>query len=323
MRTFQLKMDSPHVYSGFLIYINDLTDRIPPNTRLKLFADDFKLYRVVNNDSDKEELQGSINRASDWSTDNKMKFTVKKTIHLNIGKSKNNFSYKLNGEYISTSETVRDLGITVDSKLSFEPHINKIVKAANFRQYNLFRILPKKLTPELKILAFKTYVRPILEYTTEVYNPYKISLKKRMEKPQRTFTKKVMKNLKKGKVEYTDRIKICALDTLELRRSRTDLLTTFKIINKLYDLPSSSFFTNTIRQSRKQPNSLYMPHLPKLKKAQNFFSNRILNRWNNLPKVVGKLDLHDIKAPDLFTKYLDSLPVDSIVPNPVFDYSRP
>jgi hypothetical protein len=305
----------------FVIYINDLTARIAPNTKLKLFADDFKLYRVVNNDTDQKDLQESIIRASDWSIENKMKFSVKKTIHLKIGKIKNNFTYELNGETISSSETVRDLGITVDSKLSFEPHINKIVKAANFRQYNLFRILPKKLNPELKILAYKTYVRPILEYATEVYNPYKISLKKRMEKPQRTFTKKVIK-ISNEKVDYADRLKICALDTLELRRSRTDLLTAFKIIHKLYDLPSSNFFTQTIRPSRKQPNSLFMPHLPKIKKAQNFFSYRILNKWNNLPKNVAKLDLHDIKDPDIFAKYLDKLPVTSIVPNPVFDYSR-
>jgi hypothetical protein len=46
-----------------------------------------------------------------------MKFSVKKTIHLKIGKIKNNFAYELNGENISTSETVRDLGITVDNKL--------------------------------------------------------------------------------------------------------------------------------------------------------------------------------------------------------------
>jgi hypothetical protein len=179
------------------------------------------------------------------------------------------------------------------------------------------------LSPELKILAYKTYVRPILEYATEVYNPYKISLKKRMEKPQRTFTKKISKTIKKEKVEYIDRLKLCALDTLELRRSRTDLLTTFKIINQLYDLPPSNFFTPTIRPSRNQPNTLYIPHLPNLKKTRNFFSYRVLNRWNKLPKKVGKLDLHDIKDSELFANYLDKLPAASIVPDPAFDYIRP
>jgi hypothetical protein len=204
-----------------------------------------------------------------------------------------NFKEKL----YQLSKRLEILGILVDNKLSFEPHINKIVKDANKRQYNLFRILPKKLTPELKILAYKTYVRPILEYATEVYNPYKISLKKRMKKPQRTFTKKISKSIKKEKVEYTDRLKLCALDKLELRRSRTDLLTTFKITNKLYDLPSSNFFTPTLRPSRNQPNTLYMPYLPSLKKAQNFFSYRVLNRWNKLPKKIGKLDLHVLYSP--------------------------
>jgi hypothetical protein len=66
----------------FVIYTNDLAQRIPPNIKLKLFADGFKLYSVVNNYRDQKELQESINRASDWSIENKMKFSVAKTIHI-------------------------------------------------------------------------------------------------------------------------------------------------------------------------------------------------------------------------------------------------
>jgi hypothetical protein len=67
----------------------------------------------------------------------------------------------------------------------------------------------------------------------------------------------------------------------------------------------------------------YMPHLPKLKKAQNFFMYRILNKWNNLPRKIGKLDLHDIKDPEIFGNYLDKLPIEAILPSAVFEYSRP
>ena len=48
-----------------------------------------------------------------------------------------------------------------------------------------------------------------------------------------------------------------------------------------------------------------------------------MNRWNKMPNKVGKYTLHDINEPELFAKYLDQLPVASIVPNPVFDYLRP
>jgi hypothetical protein len=47
----------------------------------------------------------------------------------------------------------------------------------------MFRILPKNLELKLKISAYKTYVRPVLEYATEVYNPKSINLKKKIEKP--------------------------------------------------------------------------------------------------------------------------------------------
>jgi hypothetical protein len=62
----------------FVIFIDDLTHRIPQNIKLKLFADDLKLYNTVNNEENESELQVAINLASDWSLENKMKFSVKK-----------------------------------------------------------------------------------------------------------------------------------------------------------------------------------------------------------------------------------------------------
>ena len=244
---------------------------------------------------------------------------------MKLGKIKNNFSYRLHGENIELVDSMRDLGIIIDESLKFEEHINKITKAANFRQYNMLRILPKKLDLKLKISAYKTYVRPMLEYATEVYNPKSINLKKKLEKPQRSFTKRVLGISKnKNRKSYSDRLKICGIDTLELRRSRSDLLTTFKIINGLYDVPSHLFFTPPpVRLARRHQRTVFMPHMPRTKIAQNYFSIRVIHNWNNLPSQIGKFKLDDIYNSERFGQFLDKLSPNAIIPVPCFDYERP
>ena len=307
----------------FAIYINDLVEQLPPNVESKLFADDLKIYKSVNSIAEQIELQNAIDSCLVWTQKNKMNFSSKKTFHLKLGKIKNSYTYKLYNETISSVSSIRDLGIIMDDKLNFREHIDKVVKLANIRQYNLFKLLPKKLENYYKILAYKTYVRPVLEYGTEVYNPYKIALKKKLEKPQRTFTKRLIgKNKNNEYTPYVRRLEMCKLDSTEVRRSKIDLITTFKIINNLYDVPSSHFFTPAIRHNRKHSRSVYVPHYPKLKKFQNFFSYRIINNWNNLPLKLNNHNLDEIFDYKKFTRYINMLPVDSIVLSPIFMYNR-
>ena len=49
----------------FLIYINDLDDNITSN--VLEFADDTKLFRMVNNDGDKQHLKNDIDKFVKWS----------------------------------------------------------------------------------------------------------------------------------------------------------------------------------------------------------------------------------------------------------------
>ena len=61
---------------------------------------------------------------------------------------------------------------------------------------------------------FKTYIRPILEYNCEVWSPYLIQDIDRLENVQRRFSKRI-----KGlhDLSYHDRLKICKLESLEMR----------------------------------------------------------------------------------------------------------
>ena len=48
----------------FLSYINDIAKGI--NSPLRLFADDYLLYRVINGVEDTDRLQEDLNKLSEW-----------------------------------------------------------------------------------------------------------------------------------------------------------------------------------------------------------------------------------------------------------------
>jgi hypothetical protein len=58
----------------FTIYINDLPDVV--YNMAKTFADDIKLYAIVNNDEERASLQNDIDRLLQWSKDWLLKFNT-------------------------------------------------------------------------------------------------------------------------------------------------------------------------------------------------------------------------------------------------------
>ena len=129
--------------------------------------------------------------------------------------------------------------------------------------------------------AYKTYVRPILEYCSSVWNPFLQKDIDLLESVQRCFTRR-LPSLKF--YSYTDRLKILKIDSLELRRLRTDLSMYYKILNGLVDLDAEIFFKidKNVHSTRTNGMKLIKP-VSKSSLHSNTFSHRCINCWNALP----------------------------------------
>ena len=68
----------------FLVYINDLDDQLSSN--MLKFADDTKLFRVVDNHLDGQRLQKDIDLLGEWAVQWQMKFNVEKCKVVHYGK---------------------------------------------------------------------------------------------------------------------------------------------------------------------------------------------------------------------------------------------
>ena len=72
------------------------------------------------------------------------------------------------GEFIPFSREVVSVGITLDSKLTWRPHINQIAKKVNKALYSL-RFIRPRTTETLRRRLIETLVQPHLDYCSVVY----------------------------------------------------------------------------------------------------------------------------------------------------------
>ena len=132
------------------------------------------------------------------------------------------------------------------------------------------------------IFLYKMYVRPHLEYCVQSWSPYLARDIDTLEKVQRRATKH-LRGL--AHLTYESRLEILDLYSLYCRRQRSDMIETYKILKRHYDLDPSTFFTLNTATTRGHSLKLFKER-SRLLVRQNFFTNRIVNLWNSLPDFI-------------------------------------
>ena len=114
----------------FLVYINDLPKEV--NSTSRLFADDCLLYRTIRSEADTIQLQEDLDRLQMWEKNWLMSFNPDKCEVMRITNKRKtiNASYSIHGQVLQMTDNAKYLGITIDSKISWRPHISNITKKA-------------------------------------------------------------------------------------------------------------------------------------------------------------------------------------------------
>ena len=80
-----------------------------------------------------------------------------------------------------------------------------------------------------------------------------------------------------------DRLKMCNLESLEIRRLINDMVFVYKILNNHVDLNPDEFFSLRATTICTRGHSLRIyPNQFKRMNTSHFFSSRIVNVWNDL-----------------------------------------
>ena len=87
---------------------------------------------MVNTANDASIVQQDLTRVDKWSDVWQIKFNYKKCNHMHLGKHQNFSKYfmSVNGEQTEINQVPeqKDLGVIIDDKLKFVPHIQAMVK---------------------------------------------------------------------------------------------------------------------------------------------------------------------------------------------------
>ena len=170
----------------FLLYVNDIGDKVSQQTTIKLFADDCLLYRTIDSIADANQLQQDLDSMVDWSNTWLMRFNASKCYLLKITRQQNYTltSYSINGVHLEEVDHHPYLCVELTSDLTWKTHISNITSKAN-RILNLLRRLLYGCNQEVKSRAFTSLVRPHLEYSSSVWDPYYKQDVSAIEKVQR------------------------------------------------------------------------------------------------------------------------------------------
>jgi hypothetical protein len=268
----------------FLVFINDLPDQL--DCLIKLFADDAKLYSIVQTPEHASNLQRNLTMAEDWALRWKMYFNHKKCKHLPIGSKSIESTYTMhhNGE-IHTLEQVekeKDLGVIIDNKLSFSDHISEKVSKGNRNLGIIFRTFTF-IDKNMFLTLYKALVRPHVEYATSVWSPNYKKYKIALENVQRRATRLVygFRHL-----PYPERLRQLGLPSLEYRRERADLIQVYKIINNIDIIDKDKMFTLSNYNATRGNNLKLFKRRSRLSLRANVFGNRVVETWNSLPNEV-------------------------------------
>ena len=195
-------------------------------------------------------------------------------------------NYTLKGHVLQNEDYTRYLGVELQSNLSWNRHIDQTVKKANSMLGFLRRNL-RVSNESTKTSAYRSMVRPLLEYCSTVWSPYTQEHIQKIEMVQRRAARYVT-NRYHITSSVTSMLGYLEWETLESRRTKNQLVMFFKIIHGLIDIPTERYLTPASTRTRSH-HSLKYRQIPTSSDYHkySFFPNTVC-LWNPLPANVAE-----------------------------------
>ena len=275
----------------FLLYINDMPQGLTSNVRL--FADDTIAYLTISSKSDTAKLQKDLDSLAIWENKWKMAFNTEKCNVISITRKKTpiKHNYKLHGQTLEAVNSAKYLGVNITSELRWSDHIAKVCNKANGTLGFLKRNLNISAT-SVKELAYKSLVRPNVEYASSVWDPYHQKDKDRIERVQRRAARYVL-HRHGNRWSVSDMLDKLDWKTLQQRRKESRLNLMFKIDQHLVKIDNDKRLTKPTRYTRGASEQTYqIPRSNNDYRKESFFP-RTIREWNQLPPDIlssGTLD---------------------------------
>ena len=205
---------------------------------------------------------------------------------MHLGNNNEGAEYRIFNKTLNVTEKERDLGVQVDNRLKFSAQCDTAVGKANATLGMIKRTIVSRNHKTITKL-YKALVRPKLEYCIQAWRPYLRKDIDKIERVQRRATKLISEC---RFLPYKDRLQYSGLTTLEDRRDRGDMIEVFKLIKGVTKMDSTKLINISSNTRTRGHACKLLKNRPRLDIRKNYFSHRVVNKWNALPAHVIEAD---------------------------------
>lgn len=273
----------------FTLFINDV-GKILTDVDFCIYADDLKIFKQINTVKDAEVLQNSLLRLKDYVDRNRLTLNLKKCYITSFTKRTVNLvfhPYAVGADELLRTNSMRDLGVTFDSKLTFNCHIDSICGKAKRMLGFIMRVGKNFKDRTSKKLLYNALVRSNLEYASIIWNPFTAEQRSQLERVQHKFLrfisgKRLRRRDASDHVDYAQIEKELRLDTLALRRDIADVKFTINTHNGIIDGQTFIHNFRKAENSKTRANNVFYPVSSRTQTGHNSVFNRLMRTFNNL-----------------------------------------
>jgi hypothetical protein len=201
---------------AFVMHINDLEP--PGNVVTIKYVDDTTVLHATKCDGD-DTMQETAIYLHDWALNNNMCFNVKKTKEIVFAFGSNFVNtppIMLGDAVIEQVKEAKILGVTIQSNLKWNSHVENIIKKANKRLY-LLRLCKRSGVKSTDLIdIYTSLIRSVLEYCCVVWHS---SLPAYLHYDIERVQKRAMRIIFSDN-DYDCSLHMADLETLYIRRER-------------------------------------------------------------------------------------------------------
>ena len=150
---------------------------------------------------------------------------------------------RTNKNVLNTCTTITYLGVIISQEMNWTNHINTVHTKA-LRILGLLKHSLHNAPQNVRLLAYKTICRPLLEYAAEIWDPVTKSQTTQLENIQSKAIRFV-KNIKGRDTSVTDSKIEAGLFSLQKRRTLQRISLFCRVTSDTYFLPSRTLYLLT------------------------------------------------------------------------------
>lgn len=225
----------------FNFFMNDLIISLNSLCQIYNYADDNTLsYHNADSHIVQTVLQSSINKCTNWFSQNCMKANGRKFQAMILSRSRfqPKMAFKIDGTVIESQAEVKILGMKIDDKLCFNSHISMITKQISGKVNSMLR-LTKLLNSQTKLNLYHAFVLSGFSYCASIYHFCNVSDALKLEKLNQRAVRIVFNDYT---TKYYDLLVLNDMLPLFLLREMEIVMCVFRVLHELYPPFKNNFF---------------------------------------------------------------------------------